>query len=273
MAGKLGIIAGGGDLPARLVTVCRASGREVFVLAFEGQTEPATVEGVEHAWVRLGQVRPALKALSGAGVEELVLIGPVKRPALSELRLDMRAARLLARIGADSLGDDGLLRAVIGALEGEGFRVVGVDELVSDLLAPAGPLGAHVPDAQAESDIARGLDVARALGEADVGQAVVVQQGIVLGVEAVEGTDRLLARCAELRRAGLGGVLVKIKKPHQERRVDLPTVGARTVHAAAQAGLRGIALEAGGTLIVEREAVAGAADEAGLFVFGVELPG
>ena len=272
MAAKLGIVAGGGELPARLVEVCRASGREIFVLAFEGQTEPATVEGVDHAWVRLGQSRPALEALRGAGVEDLVLIGPVKRPSVSELGFDLRSARFLARVGAGGLGDDGLLSAVIRALEKEGFHVVGVDDLLSDLLAPVGPLGAHRPDAQAEGDITRGVAVARALGEVDVGQAVVVQQGIVLGVEAVEGTDRLLARCAELGREGPGGVLVKIKKPRQERRVDLPTIGVRTVTGAARAGLRGIAVEAGGTLIVDRESVVGAADEAGLFVLGVAVP-
>jgi hypothetical protein len=272
MAVKLGIVAGGGELPARLVEVCRANGREIFVLAFEGQTEPATVEGVDHAWVRLGQSGPALEALRGAGVEDLVLIGPVKRPSVSELGFDLRSARFLAKVGAGGLGDDGLLSAVIRALEKEGFHIVGVDDLLNDLLAPVGPLGAHRPDAQAEGDITRGVAVARALGEADVGQAVVVQQGIVLGVEAVEGTDRLLARCAELGREDSGGVLVKVKKPRQESRVDLPTIGVRTVTGAARAGLRGIAVEAGGTLIVDRESVVAAADEAGLFVLGVAVP-
>jgi DUF1009 family protein len=271
MAAKLGIVAGGGDLPARLIEVCRTCGREIFVLAFEGQTDPATVEGVDHAWVRLGQSGPALEALRGAGVEDLVLIGPVERPALSELRLDFRSAQLLAKAGAGSLGDDGLLRAVVRALEEEGFRIIGVDDLLSDLLVPVGPLGTHRPDAQAEGDIARGLEVARALGEVDVGQAVVVQQGIVLGVEADEGTDRLLARCAELSRGEPGGVLVKIKKPGQETRVDLPTVGVQTVTGAVRAGLRGIAVEAGETLIVDRTATVEAANEAGLFLLGIEL--
>jgi DUF1009 family protein len=272
MATKLGIIAGGGELPARLIEVCRATGREVFVIAFEGQTEPATVAGVEHAWIRLGRFGGALEALKGAGVEDLVLIGPIKRPRLGEFGLDLRAARWLAKVGAQGLGDDGLLRAVIGALEEEGFRVLGADDLLGGLLAPAGPLGAHRPDAGAESDIARGLVVAKALGEADVGQAVVVQQGIVLGVEAVEGTDRLLMRCAELGREGPGGVLVKIKKPGQERRVDLPTVGVQTVAGAARARLRGIAVEAGGTLIVDRLAVVRTADAAGLFILGIDVP-
>ena len=272
MAAKLGIIAGGGELPARLVEVCRANGRAVFVLALEGQTEPATVAGADHAWVRLGQVRPGLEALRGAGVEELVLIGPVKRPSLSEIGFDLRSAKFMAKVAAQGLGDDGLLSALIGALEDEGFAVVGADEILADLLAPFGPIGAGRPDARAESDIARGLEVLRALGAVDVGQAVVVQQGIVLGIEADEGTDGLLARCAGLAREGPGGVLVKIRKPGQERRVDLPTLGTETVAGAIRAGLRGIAVEAGGSLIVDRATVAAAADAAGMFLCGIEVP-
>ena len=271
MAARLGIIAGGGDLPARLVEVCRANGRAVFVLALEGQTDPATVVGVDHAWVRLGQVRPTLAALHGAGVEELVLIGPVKRPGLNEIGFDLRSAQFMAKVAAQGLGDDGLLRAAIRVLEDEGFTVIGADEILVDLLAPLGPIGAGDPDAQAEIDIARGLEVLRALGAVDVGQAVVVQQGIVLGVEADEGTDELLARCGGLAREGPGGVLVKIRKPGQERRVDLPTLGVATVAGAVAAGLRGIAIEAGASLIVDRDAVAAAADAAGIFLYGIKV--
>jgi DUF1009 family protein len=272
MAAKLGIIAGGGELPARLVEVCRANGRAVFVLAFEGQTDPATVAGVDHAWVRLGQVRPFLEALHGAGVEELVLIGPVKRPGLNQFGFDLRSAQFMAKVAAQGLGDDGLLSAVIRVLEDEGFTVIGADQVLVDLLAPLGPIGVGRPDAQAESDILRGLEVLRALGAVDLGQAVVVQQGIVLGVEADEGTDLLLARCAALAREGLGGVLVKIRKAGQERRVDLPTLGVETVAGAVRAGLRGIAVEADGSLIVDRTAVTAAADAAGIFLCGVEAP-
>ncbi len=272
MAAKLGIIAGGGDLPARLVEVCRANGREVFVLALEGQTDPATVVGVDHTWVRLGQARPTLEALHGAGVEELVLIGPVQRPGLNEIGFDFRSARFLAKVTTQGLGDDGLLSAVIRVLEDEGFTVIGADQVLADLLAPRGPIGAGRPDALAETDIARGLEVLRALGAVDVGQAVVVQQGIVIGVEAAEGTDALLARCLGLAREGPGGVLVKIRKPGQERRVDLPTLGTETVAGAVRAGLRGIAVEAGGSLIVDRVAVAAAADAAGIFLCGIAVP-
>jgi len=150
--------------------------------------------------------------------------------------------------------------------------MIGADDVVSDLLAPQGLLGAIAPEAEAKADIALGIEVALGLGALDVGQAVVVQQGLVLGVEAAEGTDALIERCAGLRRSGFGGVLVKVKKPGQERRADLPTIGVSTVTAVAAAGLGGIAVEAGGTLVMDRVAMAAAADRAGVFVIGVPVP-
>ena len=269
MPPKLGIVAGRGKLPARLIEACRATGRDVFVVAIEGQTEEAVVNGVSHHWVTLGAVGKALNLLREAGVAELVFAGPVTRPSLSSLRPDARTAKFLAKLGKAALGDDGLLSAIVREFEGEGFRVVGADDILGEMLAPMGPLGNIVPDEVALGDIARAATIARALGVLDVAQAVVVQQGIVLGIEAVEGTDALLARCKTLKCEGPGGVLVKVKKPMQERRVDLPTIGPRTVTAAADAGLRGIAIEAGNTLLIDRAAVTRTADAAGLFVVGI----
>lgn len=272
MAAKLGILAGAGELPLRVVEACRAAGRPFFVLAIEGAADPSTMGGVAHAWIRLGAVGDGMRLLHENDVEELLLVGGVRRPTLFSLRPDWRAAKFFARIGYRALGDDGLLRAVIGELEEEGFRVIGIESVLGSALAPAGLLGAVAPDAQAEADIARGIEVAKALGDLDIGQAVIVQQGIVLGLEAVEGTDALMARCAALRREGPGGVLVKTAKPEQERRADLPTIGMHTVRAAAAAGLRGIAVEAGATLLVDRPGIAAAADRAGLFVVGFTPP-
>ena len=215
MVGKLGILAGGGTLPGRLVEVCRRQGREVFVLAFRGHTEPASVEGVEHAWIRLGAMATGLEILKDAKVVELVMAGPVLRPSLAELRPDLRTAQWLAKTGTGQLGDDGLLSGIIWRLEGEGFTVIGIDQLLEDLMVEAKTYGRLEPDEMAQGDIARGIAVARRLGAEDVGQAVVVQQGLVLAVEALEGTDALLARCGAVCRDGPGGVLVKVKKPQQ----------------------------------------------------------
>lgn len=265
--GTLGIIAGGGVMPARLAAAVQASGRRVFILGLEGHADAASIAPFPHALARIGAAGQILSALRGAAVDEIVMIGPVKRPSLLTLMPDAEGAKILGRIGRAAFsGDDGLLAAVIGVLEEEGFRVRGAQEVMDGLAAPEGVLGAVAPGAAVEADIARGVAVARALGAADVGQAVVVQQGIVLGVEAVEGTDALLVRCAGLRREGPPGVLVKLAKPGQEARADLPTVGVRTVEGAAAAGLAGIAIEAGLTLMPERSATVEAADRLGLFL-------
>jgi DUF1009 family protein len=267
--GPLGIIAGGGGLPRRLIESCRASGRDVFVLALKGAADPETVDGVPHAWCRMGAASTGLGLLRDNGVADLVLAGSVRRPTLSAIRPDWRAAKFFAKIGYRLLGDDGLLSAIVKELEIEGFRLLGAHELLANAGVPEGPLGRCTPSADAAADISRGIDIARTLGGLDVGQGVVVQQGLVLGVEAIEGTDALLQRCVALRRDGPGGVLVKAEKPGQERRADRPTIGPRTVALAAAAGLRGIAGEAGATLVLDRDEVARAADAAGLFVVGV----
>lgn len=268
---KLGLIAGKGELPVLILDAARAEGRPLFVLALEGQTAQELVQGTEHAWIPMGAVGRGIEALKNAGVHDVVFAGGVRRPSLLRLGLDARAAKLLAKVGMAALGDDKLLSVIIRELEGEGFSVVGADALLTELLAEAGVMGSARPDALAEDDIAHGLEVARTLGALDVGQAVIVQQGIVLGVEAIEGTDALIARAGAVAREGPGGVLVKIKKPGQERRADLPTVGVGTVEACARSGLRGIAVEAGATLVLGRDAVIAAADRAGLFIIGIKV--
>ena len=274
MATKLGIIAGGGTLPALIAAACEATERPYVVIALEGITEKDWLEGRPHHWIRLGAPGQGFRHLRDAGAEELVMIGAVRRPSIVSLRPDAWLAGRILRLGkaAFNVGDDAFMRLIDSELQAEGFRVIGADGVLSGLVATAGLYGRVRPDAQAEADIARGLEVARGIGALDVGQAVVVQQGFVLGVEAVEGTDALLARCATLRREGVGGVLIKACKPRQDRRFDLPTVGPTTIENAARAGLRGIAVEAGGTLVVDRDRVIAAADAAGLFIAGVAVP-
>ena len=270
--GCLGVIAGSGGLRRRLIERCRATGRAVFVLALEGEADPETVENVAHAWCRMGAAAKGLGLLRENGVTDLVLAGSIRRPTLSTIRPDWRAAKFFAKVGYRLLGDDGLLSAIGKELEIEGFRLIGAHELLDDAASvPKGPLGRLKPSAEAEADIARGIEIARAIGALDIGQAVVVQQGLVLGVEAIEGTDALLRRCAGLRRHGPGGVLVKVEKPGQETRIDRPTIGPQTLRLAAEAGLQGLAVEAGTTLLIDRDEVIRAADAAGLFVVGVRV--
>ena len=254
-----------------MVRAAQMQERPAFILALEGQTAPELVSGMEHAWVRLGSVGGAIDALRSARCREVVFAGAVKRPSLLSLRLDWRGAKLFTKLGKAALGDDRVLTALVKELEDEGIRVIGADDVLSGLLVEEGTLGRHAPDEMASHDITLGISVAKTIGAMDVGQAVVVQQGVVLGLEGVEGTGALIARCAKLAQEGLGGVLIKVKKPRQERRVDLPTIGVDTVHAAAQGHMRGIVIEAGATLVIHRDDVVGAADEAGLFLVAVDL--
>ncbi len=268
MAGKLGILAGSGELPLRVIEACRAVNRPVFVLGFEGSCPPAILAGVPHAWIRLGAAATGLRLLRENAVDELVMAGGLRRPSLWALRPDWRTLQFIAEIGLGALrdwGDDALLRAIIAALEREGFRVVGVDGVLADLLAPLGALGSHAPDRAAAADIKVGLAAAHAHGARDLGQAVIVRQGGVVGVEDRHGTDALIRRCA-----GVGGVLVKMAKPGQDRRADLPAIGPGTIAVAAASGLRGIAIEAAATLVLDRAALIAAADRAGIFVVGVK---
>ncbi len=263
----LGLVAGSGNLPFMVIEACRVTGRLLFVLALRGHTDPALVREVPHAWIRLGAMGYGLGLLHRAGVREVVLTGAIRRPSLWELQHDRCTMAFLANLQA--LGDGGALKVVIQALEAEGFRIVGVEDVVKDLVAPLGLYGECTPDEQAWADIRHGVKIARAIGTLDIGQGAVVQQGRVLAVEAAEGTDAMLARCRTLAHQEPGGVLVKICKPGQERRADLPTIGTTTLDNVAAAGLRGIAIEAGGTLIVNRHAVIAQANRLCLFIIGI----
>jgi hypothetical protein len=256
-------------LPGLVVQACREEGRPFFVLALEGQAEPGSFDGVPHAWCRLGAAAKAEKLLREFETAEVVFVGKVRRPSLKELRPDWRALKVIVKATVRALGDDGLLRAIIKEFEAGGVKVVGPHEVVKGLLAVQGPYGRVKPDRQARIDIARGMAAAKAIGALDSGQAAVVQQGIVLGLEAIEGTDALIARAGALQRKGPGGVLVKAPKPRQERRIDLPGVGVETVEAVAKAGLRGIAVEAGGALMIDRAQLTARADALGIFVVGL----
>jgi DUF1009 family protein len=270
-APTLGIIAGGGPLPGQVAAAAQAAGRAVFIAAIEQFAEPAVVAPFAHQFFRLGAIGAIRQYLRAQNCADIIMIGPVKRPSLLALRPDAEGAKLLAKIGrAAFAGDDGLLAAVVRVLSEDGFRVLGAHDILSDVLGPAGLLSATAPDATAMADVQRGIEVLKIIGAADIGQACVVQQGIVLAVEAVEGTDAMLARIPGVSRPGPAGVLVKLAKPGQERRADLPTIGVETIRRAQNAGLRGVAFEADNTILANRNQMIEAADVAGIFLIGVQ---
>lgn len=267
---KLGIIAGGGELPQKLLDWCDANHRPYYALAIHGNAqETYFTRNIPHEWIRIGQAGTGFKRFKEEGVKEIILIGTIKRPTFAELVPDLRTAAFFAKLGTKALGDDGILRALVKEIESEGMKVVGIQEVVPDLLVREGVLTKKKPDKEDEEDIRRGVEVASALGRLDVGQSVVIQQGLVLGVEGIEGTDKLITRCAEYKRKGKTPLLVKLRKPQQDMRIDLPTIGTRTVENAHNSGFKGIAVHAGNTLIVNEPEVIKLADKYGMFIKGI----
>ena len=265
----LGIIAGGSVLPRTLIEFCRQQKRPVFVLALKGQAEPDLLKGVKGEFIRLGAIGKAVRLLKKANVKEIVFIGSVRRPSVAEICPDWKAWCMLCRVGFRLLGDDSLLKKILSEVENLGFRVVGIDTLMPELLATEGIYGKVKPSHADMADIQQGFKVAKTLGQVDVGQAVIVQRGLVLAVEGIEGTAALIKRTATLKRKGKGGVLVKVAKPQQDRRVDLPTIGPATVQAVFDAGFKGIAVEKGAALLAESKKMIKLADRLGIFVMGV----
>jgi DUF1009 family protein len=273
-AGKVAIVAGAGDLPVRLAEHCAKTGRPYFVARIDGMSDPA-LDAHPGAGFGLGQMGARFKALREAGCTAVTFVGLVRRPDFKALGLDARAALMLPKVlAAAKKGDDALMRVILEEFEREGFAIVGPEQILGGLLAKVGVYGKHQPDDAARADIAKASEVAAELGRWDVGQGAVVCDGLVLALEAAEGTDAMLARVAALPQALRGvpdarrGVLVKRAKPIQDRRIDLPAVGVSTLEGAARAGLAGVAVEAGGALVIDPDTVIGRADELGLFLMG-----
>lgn len=276
ISSPIGLIAAGGVMPFAVADSLIARGIKPVLFALRGACDPVAVERFRHHWISIGQVGRAVKLFRAENCRDLVFIGALVRPALSEIRLDWGTLRVIGRVWtAFRGGDDHLLSGIGRILEQDGFRMVGIKDVAPDLLMPEGYLTRARPDENATADIARGRDVLRALSPFDIGQAAVVIDGHVVGVEDIEGTDGLLARVARLRREGrirakaTRGVLVKAPKNGQDLRFDLPTIGPRTIEGAAAAKLAGIAIVAGNTIVVEPQAMIEAADAAGLFVTGL----
>lgn len=266
---KLGLIAGKGELPEKVIQECLRTDRKIFVICI-GKEIPPSINEVPHIKLGIGSVGKAIKILRKERVRDLVFAGGLKRPKFSELRPDAGGVKLLAQISKSRLiGDNSLLSIVIKFFENSGFRVCGVDSVLGSLLMPYGTLGSIEPSKSAIKDVEIGTDIAKDIGKLDIGQSIIIQQGVVIGVEGVEGTDKLIKRCHNLLEDKKGGILVKVKKPIQDKRIDLPTIGVTTVTNAYEHGLKGLAIEAGGALIVDKCEVVKKADELGLFITGV----
>jgi UDP-2,3-diacylglucosamine hydrolase len=276
----LAVICGGGSLPFAVADAAIRNGRRVVLIGLRGFAEAERIACYPHHWLAVGQAGRLFRLLESEGCHDLVFIGNLVRPTISQLRLDLAGLRLMLRFaGMFRGGDSHIFRSVIAMVEERGVRVIGAHEIAPHILVPEGALGSRQPGAGDRSDIARGLEFLRVTGPFDVGQAVVIAENRIVCVEAAEGTDHMLARLADLRRSGGvrfasgTGVLVKAPKPGQDRRIDLPSIGPKTIESARAAGLNGIAVIADSTIVAEAEQVAELAERAKLFVVGVREEG
>ena len=273
-AARLGLIAGGGALPLSVAARCEAEGRPLFVVRLNGFADPhlARYPGIAAGMAEIGRILSALKAADCGAV---CFAGMVNRPDFKTLKPDLKGATLLPGIiAAATRGDDALLRKILSVFEAEGYAIEGADDILGGDSLPAGVLGAIQPTEAQLSDLKKALHVAEKAGELDIGQGAVVCDGLVLAVEAQEGTDAMLMRVAGLpadlrgKTGAPRGALGKAPKPIQDLRVDMPVIGARTLELAAMAGLAGVGGVAGKLILIDRTALIATADRLGLFVWG-----
>jgi DUF1009 family protein len=274
MSGKLALIAGGGALPVSVAARCEAEGRPVFVIRLAGFADPhlAHYPGIDAGMAEIGKI---LSSMKKADCKAVCLAGTVSRPDFKTLKPDLKGAMVLPGIiAAATKGDDALLRKILSVFEAEGYAVEGADDILGGETLPAGALGKFKPTEDQLVDLRKALYVAEKSGELDIGQGAVVCDGLVLAVEAQEGTDAMLMRVAglpaDLRGSpgALKGALGKAPKPIQDLRVDMPVMGSRTIEMAAAAGLAGVGGVAGKLIVIDRPALIEAADRLGLYVWG-----
>ena len=265
----IGLIAGSGRLPHLFAAAAKALKLPVHVVAHVGETDASLADAVDSlTWVRVGQLKAIADAFNARGVDTAVMAGGIGRvKAISQARPDVGTLQMLARVR--SLRDDELLRAVARYLEDHGVRLTSVAEFMPQLVAPEGHLAGPKPSKLQEADVALGVKVAGALGTADVGQTVVVRHGVVLAVEAVEGTDACIRRAGAL--GGKGAVVVKRVKPGQDLRFDLPAVGPVTMEVMREVGARVLAVDAGHSLMLDADVIFRHAQRLGISVVGVRM--
>jgi len=267
MSEKIGLIAGRGQFPLLFAQAARNQGFQVIAVAHRGETDPALASlAARLHWVYVGQLGKIIRIFKSEGVQRAVLAGGITRGRLfTQFRPDLRALNLIRRVGGGQ--DDRLLRAVAAELEEEGIRIAPSTLFLEELLAPPGRLSRRSPTPEELQDIEFGYQVAKEIGRLDIGQCVVVRRRVVVALEAVEGTDEAIRRGGRL--AGPGTVVVKVSKPQQDLRFDVPAVGLETIQALVEVKAGALAVDAGKCLMFNREEMLQEADRAGIAVWGV----
>ena len=273
MTEVLGIIVGTGAIPRLVIDECLRKGQKIFALAYHGHTDPQLIEKIPHAWLYFGEVGKGLALLRTHHVSSIMMAGggKISRPSLKNLKMDQKGWKLLSRIGRSWTGDNKILTTISSFLEEEGFKMSSPQEILPYIRAEAGVLGKNFPDQESRKDIEKGAKILKLLSPLDFGQGLAIQNGLILGVEAAEGTDACIRRCAELqRKEEPRAVYVKYAKEGQDEKLDLPVIGPQTVDALIEANFKGLAFQAGKTLVLFPEKMKEKADEAGIFLCGQE---
>ena len=266
---KLGILAGNGTMPKEVVEHCKTTNREYFVVGLEPYVLLATINETPHALVKIGEIGKIYKHFEQNHVKEIVFAGGIRRPSLKELIPDWEGAKLMTKLAVKKMSDDNIFRFLFEEIEMKGFHVVGAHEVMPQILFNEEHFGKKKPTKADLENIEYAIRVSKALGSLEVGQACVVQEGIILAVEAREGTDNMIDRVSALTRKGRPPILVKLTKPGQDPRVDLPTIGPRTIEYMIKNGIKGLAVERGLTIFLEKERVLKMIEEANIFVIGI----
>ncbi|MDB3954810.1 UDP-2,3-diacylglucosamine diphosphatase LpxI [Alphaproteobacteria bacterium] len=266
---KLAIIAGNGSIPFYLIEECNKIGREYCLIIIEGHGKELSEKYDPDYIVSLSKMGRAVKYVKNIGIKHILMVGGVKRPSLKNIIPDLWTAKFLTTISSKVSGDNSVLSKLTKALEREGFIIVAPEEVLPNLICPKGTLGKVKPNQQNNEDISTGYRIAKIIGANDIGQSIIIENGLVIAVEAAEGTDRMIKRSLNLKKEKKAGVLIKVIKPMQDKRIDRPVIGIDTIKAVKKAGLDGIALESNEILILNYSDVILYADEEGLFVEGI----
>lgn len=268
--GKLGIVCGGGELPVRVITAAKQQNIPLVIAAIKGVTNKALVNHHNHFWISLGQVGALLDNFTQHGVTHICFAGAIKRPSILSLKLDNLGKELFKQYFAKVGGDNSLLSLIVNLFETRyGFKVVGAHAIDKSIIADIFPT--QVIPSNYGLDIKLGFKIAKQIGSLDIGQSLVIQQQMIIAVEAVEGTDNLIKRSKYLlKKAGSKGILIKVKKPNQETRIDLPTIGINTIKNIKKAGLAGIAVEKGSTIILNPKEIISYANKYNLFLVAID---
>lgn len=270
---KIGVIAGSGTLVELVIDGCCRKDIPFHIIALKNQCDFTNVGQYSHTWVSLGQVGSIIKELKAQQCTHIVMAGRVQRPQnWRNLKLDLKGTLLISKFIGKSLGDDGLVRIIIDFLEQEGFKVIGCEDVIlKTSLCDVGVMTKKLPDESHHVDIHYGLNILKCLSPVDVGQSCIIYNSLVLGIEAIEGTDQLIQRCQSLRDDDTGGVLIKALKVGQDDRVDRPAIGEQTIVNLAQGGFLGLAVQAGGVIFLNKDQVIDKANQLGMFIIGVDF--